>query len=195
MATILDIVRGISQVVANSYDGALDEKGEPIKIGLKREEGDAIKDSRIMDGFKVSFSGNQICIHYHSEVKLKDTHDKDFESELEQTIEDIASFIKKEYKKITGSALTLKKSGELEAIMQNTSRVRSWVQAKCHYDIGGADADPVAADSEESVNAKFKSFLDQGGWDGESKAKGQPVYQGKGKVKGRKDIHSSFKAE
>ena len=47
MATILDIARGISQVVANTYDGALDEKGEPIKIGLKREEGDPINDSRV----------------------------------------------------------------------------------------------------------------------------------------------------
>ena len=28
MATTLEIVRGISQVLANSYDGALDDKGE-----------------------------------------------------------------------------------------------------------------------------------------------------------------------
>ena len=195
MATILDIVRGISQVVANSHDGALDDKGEPIKVGLKREEGDPINDSRVMDGFKVSFSGDQLCIHYHAEVKLKDTHDKNFESDMEQTIEDIASFLKKEYKKITGSALSLKKVGEIDAIVQNTSRVRTWVQAKCYYTIGGADAESVASGSEESINAKFKSFLDQGGWDGESEAKGQPVYQGKGKVKGRKDIHSAFKAE
>lgn len=195
MATILDIVRGISQVAANSHDGATDEKGEPIKVGLKREEGDPINDSRVMDGFKVSFAGDQLCIHYHAEVKLKDTHDKNFESDLEQTIEDIASFLKKEYKKITGSTLSLKKVGELDAIVQNTSRVRSWVQAKCYYDIAGADADPIASGSEDSVDAKFKSFLEQGGWDGESKAKGQPVYQGKGKVKARKDIHSSFKAE
>ena len=31
---IIDIVNGISQAAANAYDGALDEKGEPIKIGL-----------------------------------------------------------------------------------------------------------------------------------------------------------------
>ena len=38
MAEVLDIVRGISQVMANTHDGALDENGEPVKIGLKREE-------------------------------------------------------------------------------------------------------------------------------------------------------------
>ena len=31
MATALEIVRGISQVLANSYDGALDENGDPIQ--------------------------------------------------------------------------------------------------------------------------------------------------------------------
>ena len=44
MATTLEIVNGISQVLANTYDGALDENGEPVKIGLKREEGHPILD-------------------------------------------------------------------------------------------------------------------------------------------------------
>ena len=71
MATTLEIVRGISQVLANSYDGALDDKGEPIKVGLRREEGHPILDSRVMDGFKVSFHGPQLCIYYHAELSLK----------------------------------------------------------------------------------------------------------------------------
>ena len=194
MATILDIARGISQVVANSHDGATDENGEPIKVGLKREEGDPINDSRVMDGFKVSFHGDQLCIHYHAEIKLKDTHDKNFESDLAQMIESIASFIKKEYKKVTGSALKLKKVGELDAIVQNTSRIRTWVQAKCYYEIGGSDVDTIKGESKDSVDSKFKSFLDQGDWK-KADPQGQPVYQGKGKVKARKDIHSAYKAE
>ena len=56
----IDIVRGIAQAAANSYDGAHDEKysldGEAHKVGLKREEGDPIIDSRIMDGFSTSKS-------------------------------------------------------------------------------------------------------------------------------------------
>ena len=202
MATTMEIVRGISQVMANSHDGALDDKGEPIKVGLKREEGDPITDSRIMDGFKISFYGPQLCIHYHSEVSLKDTHDKSFESDLEQMIGDIAKFIKKEYKIITGSPLSLKAVGDVDAIVQNTSRVRTWVQAKQYFDIGGVDAEAVSGESKDSVDSKFKSFLDQGGWGKKAKndkrkepTQGQPTYQGKGKVKSRKDIHSPYKAE
>jgi hypothetical protein len=190
--------------MANSHDGALDDNGEPIKVGLKREEGDPITDSRVMDGFKVSFYGPQLCIHYHSEVSLKDTHDKSFEGDLEQMIGDIAKFIKKEYKNITGSALSLKAVGDVDAIVQNTSRVRTWVQAKQYFDIGGVDSDTEATngESKDSVDAKFKSFLDQGGWDKKAKndkrkdpAQGQPIYTGKGKVKARKNINSPLKAE
>jgi len=169
MATTMEIVRGISQVMANSYDGALDDKGEPIKVGLKREEGDPIIDSRVMDGFKVSFYGDQLCIHYHSEIKLKDVHASGFESDLEKMIADIAKFIKKEYKKVTGDALTLKASGEVDAIVQETSRVRTWVQAKQYFDIGGIDAEGVKEPSEDNMEASFKSFLDQGGWGGKAK--------------------------
>jgi len=202
MATTLEIVRGISQVMANSHDGALDDNGEPIKVGLKREEGDSITDSRIMDGFKVSLYGDQLCIHYHSEIRLKDTHDKNFESDLEQMIADIAKFIKKEYKKVTGNALSITKVGEIDAIVQQTSRVRTWVQAKCYYDIGGIDADPISGESKDSVDSGFKSFLDQGGWGKKTKndkrkksTQGQPIYTGKGKVKARKNINSPLKAE
>ena len=204
MATTMEIVRGISQVMANTYDGALDDKGEPIKVGLKREEGNPLIDSRVMDGFKVSHHGNQLCIHYHSEVKLKEVYANGFEADLEQMIEDIASFIKKEYKKITGDALSLKKVGELDAIVQNTSRVRSWVQAKCYYDIGGLDSDTegVNTPSEERLEDNFRKFLDNDAGDKrppnddrKTPTPGQPVYAGKGKTHAIKDIHSPYKAE
>jgi hypothetical protein len=199
----MEIVNGISQVMANSHDGALDDKGEPIKVGLKREEGDPIIDCRVMDGFKVSFHGPQLCIHYHSELKLKDVHAKGFESDLEQMIADIAKFIKKEYKKVTGSALSLKSAGDCDAIVQQTSRVRTWVQAKQYFDIGGIDDDTEAinGESKDSVDSKFKSFLELGGWGKKEKGdkrkaptQGQPVRKD-GKVKARKDIHSPYKAE
>jgi len=195
MATTLEIINGISQVLANSHDGALDDKGEPIKVGLKREEGHPIYDSRVMDGFKVKLYPDKICIHYHSELKLKEVYSGHFEKDLEDMINQIAKFIKKEYKKITGNALSLTAEDEVEAIVQNTSRVRVWVQAYRYYKLGGADkSDPIAGESKDSVDASFKSFLDQGGWK-KAKPKGQPVYTGKGKVKARKDIHSAFKAE
>ena len=167
MATTMEIVRGISQVMANTYDGAHDENGEPIKIGLKREEGHPINDSRIMDGFKVSFYGNQLCIHYHAEVKLKEVYAKDFESDLEQMIEDIASFLKKEYKKVTGNTVSLTKEGEVDVLVQSASRVHSWATAYQMYKIGGIDEVTIIDESsEDSLDDGWRKFLDQGGWKG-----------------------------
>ena len=62
MATVYEIVQGLSQAAANAYDGALDENGEPLLAGLKREEGDPILDKRVMHGFKVTFYGNMMCL-------------------------------------------------------------------------------------------------------------------------------------
>ena len=167
MATTLEIIRGISQALAYSYDGAHDARytddGEAHTFGLKREEGDPILDSRVMDGFKVKFAGNKLCIHYHSEVQLKEVHDNNFESNTEGMINDIAKFLKKEYKKVTGDTLTLTADGEMEAIVQNTSRVRSWVQAYKWYKIGGiGDVEPVAEASEERLNKSFQDWLSLG---------------------------------
>ena len=72
MATTYEIVRGISQAMTRAYDGAHDENGEPVKIGLKREEGNPLIDKRVMDGFGVKFHGNRLMITYHAEIMLKD---------------------------------------------------------------------------------------------------------------------------
>ena len=165
MATTLEIVRGISQVMAGTYDGALDDNGEPIKIGLKREEGHPINDSRVMDGFSVKFMGPQLCICYQAEIRLKDTHSKDFENDLEQTINDIAKFIKKEYKKVTGSALKLEKQGDISAIVQSVSAQRSWVQATCAYVLGGlgeAVDGALQGSDEDRLDKSIRSWLDLG---------------------------------
>jgi len=164
MATVLDIVQGLSQAAANAYDGALTEDGEALKAGLKREEGDPILDKRVLDGFNVSFSGPVMCIHYHSEVQLKEVYASGFESGIEQQIQEIASFLKKEYRKITGNSVTLTKEGEPHMRVESTSRVRSWVAAKCYYKIGGVEAAVVVGEaSEDRLEAGWRSFLDQGG--------------------------------
>ena len=171
MATVYEIVQGLSQAAANAYDGSHDERyswdGEALKAGLKREEGDPILDRRVIDGFNVSFSGPILCIHYHSEVQLKEVYASGFESDIEQQIQDIASFLKKEYRKITGSSITLTKEGEAEMRVESTSRVRSWVAAKCYYKIGGTDDVVVVGEaSEDRLESGWRSFLDQGGLGG-----------------------------
>lgn len=165
----IDIIRGIAQAAANSYDGAHDKKysfdGEERKVGLKREEGDPIIDSRVMDGFRIKFQGPLLCIHYHGEIKIKDVHDSKFESDIESMINDIAKFLKKEYKKVASKSLTLTAEGEVQVDVQSTSRVRAWVQAFRYYKIGGlsdVERDPAyeeGSSSEDRLDSSIKKFL------------------------------------
>jgi hypothetical protein len=162
MATTLEIINGLAQAAANAYDGALDADGEPIKIGLKREKGNPVLDKRIMDGFKVKFYGPKMCINYMSEINLKGLQADKLEGEIEQMIADIATYLKKEYKRITGNAVSLAKDGEVKAEIQYMNRVRCWVQAKQLFNIGGLDGTEEIKDpSEDRVEKKFKDFLNQ----------------------------------
>ena len=160
MATTLEIIRGLAQAAANGFDGALDENGDPIQIGLKREEGHPILDSRVMDGFKVRFHGNKLKVLYHGDIKLKEVHDSNFEDNIHEKIQNIVSFLKKEYKKVTGNTVTLTKEGDSDISVQYLSRVRSFVQANCDYNIGSIDdVEPVGEASEERLDASIKSWL------------------------------------
>ena len=197
----LEIIRGLSQAAANAYDGAHDERfsldGQQRQVGLMREEGCPLMDSRVIDGFKIKFTPTGICIHYQSEIKLKDIYSGRLEEDVEAMIDQIAQFLKKEYKKVTGNTLSLTAEDEVKVVASNTSKIRTFVQAHRFYKIGGMEGtDPVKGESADSVDAKFKSFLDQGGFKADgSKSTGASVYTGKGKVQTRKDIHSPFKAE
>ena len=165
MATTLEIINGISQVMANTYDGALDENGEPVKTGfLRREEDVSIHDRRLIDGFSVAMYGNQLCLKYHSEMRLKEVHDSSFESDMQKMLKDCASFLKKEYKKVTGNTLSLTSVDEADIMVQSTSKVRSWVQAKQHFNIGGMDdsTEPLKAESEDRLDDAIKNWLAMG---------------------------------
>lgn len=164
MATALEIIRGISQAAANYYDGAHDERythdGEARKAGLKREEGDVVLDSRTMDGFKVSFHGNVLRVKYQSELKLKETHDKNFESDIEQTIADIASYLKREYKKVTGRVLSLTPQDSPNILVQSMSNIRSWVQAQQDFKIGKlTGVEPASILTDDPLRQATKDFL------------------------------------
>ena len=168
MATVYEIVQGLAQAAANAYDGALGEDYEPEKPGiLRREEGDALIDQRVMDGFNVKFYGNMMCLSYQSEIQLKEVYKAGFESDMEQRLADIAGWLKKEYKKITGKSVSLTEEGEIDIRVENSSRVRSWVTAQTHYKVGGlSDEMHLEQASRDTVEASWKSFLEQGGWNG-----------------------------
>ena len=169
MATTLDIIRGISQAASHAYDGAHMEGyssvGKARTMGLKREEGNPLVDKRVMDGFGVSFHGSKLRINYHSEVQLKEVYGGSFESDIESMINEIANFLKKEYKVITGDSLTLTAEGDVHVLVQNTSRVRTWCQAHRMYNIGSVpDVEGIRAPSETPADVKFRRFLDNGGF-------------------------------
>lgn len=161
MATTLEIINGISQVLANSYDGATDSEGEPVKAGLKREEGNPLIDSRVMDGFSVRFHGDKLIVSYQCDCKLKDVHNKNFESEIESMVNEVVKFLKKEYKTLTGSALSLTEEGEIDVLVQNISRIRTTVTASKVYNMSG-DAESNAEESKDRLDDTFKKFLDLG---------------------------------
>ena len=163
-SNILEIIQGIQQAASNAYDGALDENGEPLKIGLRREEGHPVMDSRVMDGFKVCFYGNDLMIKYQSEITLREVYKGDFEGEIAQRLQDIVTFLKKEYKKITGNGLTLTKiDKEPEILVQSTSRVRSICNAKQRFKIGSIPDEPeLGTTVEERLDSAFKNWLGMG---------------------------------
>ena len=167
MATTLEIVNGISQVLANSYDGALDEKGEPVKIGLRREEGNPLVDHRIMDGFGAHISGDRLHIKYHAEIPLKEVHANGFEGEMESMVEKVKSFIQKEFKKVTKGALSLTDPSEVDVLVEYISRIRCSVKVHKCYKIGGTDAEPNDSYTDgREVEPEFKKMMDLSGLGG-----------------------------
>lgn len=169
MATTLEIVQGIAQAAANAYDGSHIGKynvgGEEKKIGLRREEGDPILDSRVIDGFKVKFKGNKLCITYQSEIRMKEVHKgPKFESEMEGVMADIVKFLKKEYKTITGNSLSLKPVAEVNIFVQPVSRTRTDLSMYQEFEITSLDKSvlPVGAPSEDTTRDITRKFLAMG---------------------------------
>tara|TARA_R100000808_G_C2134201_1_gene142789 strand:+ start:596 stop:1147 length:552 start_codon:yes stop_codon:yes gene_type:complete len=162
MATVLDIIKGLNQAAANGYDGSEIEEN----IGLLREEGDPILDSRVMDGFRVRFSADKMIVTYQAECMLKETHPRNqFENEIERRFVDIVKFLKKEYKNITKNSVTLSETAPVDILVQTTSRVRTWVQAKKQYTIGGmSEAIANRRDSEQDADRpyeqRFRAFME-----------------------------------
>jgi len=165
MATVYEIIQGINQAAANAHDGAHDEKysydGKARKVGLKREEGDCIIDSRVMDGFKVKIHGDKLVLNYQSEITLKDFHNRNFEDDVEDTFNDIVKYLKKEYKSVTKNTLTLTSQGDADIHAQSMSRKRNWVQATKTYKIGNmGETEPVTEESsEDRLDDAVKKWL------------------------------------
>jgi|TARA_S200002703_G_scaffold118872_1_gene104575 hypothetical protein len=169
MATTLEIIQGINQAAANAYDGAHSEKfvtGDTKEIGLSREEGCPIIDSRVSDGFGVKIIGDMLQINYEANVFLKDVYANGFEEECERRLQAIADFLKKEFKLIVGSNLSLTPQGEAKCLVQHTSRVRTFVICHKLYKIGGmTGVETLGEGITNPMDVKYQKFLKEGSFE------------------------------
>jgi hypothetical protein len=101
-----------------------------------------------------------MVINYQSDVMMRDLKDKGFENEIMRTINEVKKFLQKEYKAITGKSVSLTAKGEPQVIVQQTSNVRTFVQAYQHYKIGGLEMDQILAPSSSDTRDITKKFLE-----------------------------------
>ena len=163
--TTLEIIQGLSQAAANAYDGAHDKRfsydGEERSMGLRREEGCPINDSRVMDGFRVRFYGDSMILTYQSDILLKEVYGGKFEQNIESMLNNIKRFLEKEYRKVTGKSVKLTSKGDPNILVQSTSRVRSFVEAQQHFKIGGIESMPILEPSIDQTRDVTRKFLEQ----------------------------------
>ena len=132
---ILSVLNAISQIANSAKDGALDQAGDPILVGLRREEGNPIVDSRVIDGFSIALHGNCMKVTYNTDLPLQAVHNPKFEDEMVSYIDNIVSFMKKEFKKLTGKELSLSAKGDPVVTVEPVSRLRSSIKTVKHFDV------------------------------------------------------------
>jgi hypothetical protein len=167
MATTYEIIQGLHQAAANAYDGAHTERyaldGEPRKVGLRREDGDPLLDSRVMDGFKIKIMGNKLYLNYQTDIRLHEATDPKYVNEVEDTIGNIKSFLEKEYRAVTKGSISLKKEGDLKIRIDPVSRIRNSLHACQVYEISSLkDVVPVGQRTGDPTRDIVKKFLSQG---------------------------------
>ena len=141
------------------YDGA------DAEIGLKREDGDPILDSRVMDGFSARVHGNKLIVSYHSMMSPRDFHSKKdpamaLKQDLKDMFDNIEKFLKSEVSKLKVGSLRLSQVDEDNAIIQYLNRGRYNCVAKRVYNILGTDAEGVASEEQRKHKEDvIKSFV------------------------------------
>ena len=165
-----EVLKDLSVAAGNLYDGAVDDKGEPINMGLQRDE---LPDTnrKYIDAAKVRFAGDKAIVSYEAEIVLKQVY-KDgingFQNEMDDMIQKVVNQLKKNYRAVAGKSITLTPEGDESKVdVEYVSRYRTLVHAVRSYKIGGL-SDVVAATGAE-VNKRemadtYKKFLEQGGF-------------------------------
>jgi len=158
MSDTYQIIQAIKQIEANSYDGAKDDKGSPVKIGLKREK-QSPREMRVMDGFKVRIVGDKIVIIYNSEISVKEMHKPTFQNDLETMFSKIQTHIQKEYKKMTNKSLRLSPESDCKCLAQSLNYRVNWIECEKIYSVGALKKSMNSEDNK--LDETLKSFSDK----------------------------------
>ena len=119
-----------------------------------------------MDGFGCRIQGDILLVSYHAEMPLYNSKPHQLQDEVDQTLEDVISYLKKEYKKITGEALSLSAlDKEASVNAEYLNRQRLSVKAVKRWTISGLGdySKGLKADNEPaSLDDVTKDFLQKG---------------------------------
>ena len=156
----MEIIKGIQQAASNGFDGG--KQG----TGLSREEATPITDKRVIDGFGVRVQGDTLIVNYHQEIPIANSQPNKLQSNCDQTLEDIVSFLKKEYKTVTGETLNLSELDKESSVhSEYINRQRLSTKAVKRWKIGGL-SDLTKQREEDATTPKLddaiENFLKQG---------------------------------
>ena len=155
----MDIIKGISQVMAQTYDGAIDKDGKVRRNTVRfPETSDSYEMRGMIEGFRARVSGDKLIVNFQTDVTQEEAHDPKFEQEMKKKINEAVKYLKKEFKKVTGKSLSLKEEQEMPVRVEFLSRLRTTATACCIYKIGGMDRE----ESENKVDKAIKDWLKLG---------------------------------
>lgn len=161
MADIMEIVKGIQQAASNAFDGSDREVG-----GLSREEATPITDRRVMDGFGVRIQGDTLIVNYHTENMLNRMKPHEIQNDVDERLAEIVSYLKKEYKSITGDALSLSELDKEASIhSEYINRQRVATKGIKKWKIGGVSEFSKALETDAEtpeLDDTIKDFLKKG---------------------------------
>lgn len=155
MATVEEVVKYIHQAAMNAQDLS---KGIPEGIkpteneaGLKIEDGHQVKDSREADGFRVGVHGDTLVVTYQGETSIKEVHENKFEENVERRLNDIARYIREEFKKLSGESLKLEDMGQAQVRVteRSISYYNPQILAQKQFEIGNIESYDFESGQEE----------------------------------------------
>jgi len=82
---------------------------------------------------------------------------------MDSMVEKVKSFIQKEYKKVTKSALGLSDPSECDVLVEYISRIRCSVKVHKCYKIGGTESEDNKPESEDRLDSATRNWLSLGG--------------------------------